>query len=83
MAKRPTRAGSSPTPPDAPIVASSEFRDFLEATSEALIIVDPAGAIVLVNQQIEDLFGYPRADVVGQPLAVLLPEHVGSGNHHG
>ena len=74
MAKRPTRVGAPPTPPAATIVASGEFRDFLDATSEALIIVDPAGAIVLVNQQIEDLFGYARADVVGQPVTVLLPE---------
>ena len=76
MAKRPLRAGSSPTPPPATIIASREFQDFLEATSDALIIVDPAGAIVLVNQQIEELFGYAHADVVGQPIAVLLPERV-------
>lgn len=61
------------------IVATSEFRDFLEASPDALIIVDHSGAIVLVNRQTEELFGYARADLVGQPIEVLLPERF---HHH-
>lgn len=45
----------------------------LDAAPEAIMGLDPDGTIVLVNAQVERLFGYSRAEIVGQPLAVLVP----------
>jgi PAS domain S-box-containing protein len=50
------------------------FRTLLEAAPDAIVIVDDAGHIVLVNSQAEQLFGYPRAALLGQPVEILLPE---------
>jgi PAS domain S-box-containing protein len=46
----------------------------LEAASEGIVIVDAAGAIIAVNRQTEAMFGYPRAELTGRPLEILLPE---------
>jgi PAS domain S-box-containing protein len=47
----------------------------LEAAPDAMVIVDEHGFIQLVNSQTEILFGYPRRDLVGQPVESLLPVH--------
>ena len=49
------------------------FRDLLESAPDAAVIIDQSGCIVLVNSQTEKVFGYPRAELLGQPLEMLLP----------
>jgi PAS domain S-box-containing protein len=39
-----------------------------------MIIIAAEGRLVLVNAQAERLFGYPRGDLLGQPVELLLPE---------
>jgi PAS domain S-box-containing protein len=39
-----------------------------------MVILDRGGTIVLVNAQAEELFGYPRAELVGSPVEMLLPD---------
>jgi PAS domain S-box-containing protein len=46
----------------------------LEAASEGIVIVNAAGTIIAVNRQTETMFGYPRAELTGRPLEMLLPE---------
>jgi PAS domain S-box-containing protein len=49
----------------------------LDSAPDAVVIIDPDGRIVLVNKQTEELFGYPRADLLGEPIETLLPERLG------
>jgi PAS domain S-box-containing protein len=45
----------------------------LEAVPNAIVVTDAHGRIGLVNVQTERLFGYSRAELVDQSLAVILP----------
>ncbi len=58
------------------IVASA----LVEAAPDGMVMVDEQGLIVLVNRQLEKLFGYGRVDLVGQPVEVLLPEALRQGH---
>ncbi len=49
----------------------------LEATPDAILVVDSDGQIVTVNAQTELLFGYERGDLIGQQVEMLLPEPLG------
>ena len=60
---------------DAQTLASErQLRQVIEASPGGLVMVDGAGRIVLVNQQIERLFGYNRDELLGQSVDVLVPE---------
>jgi PAS domain S-box-containing protein len=51
-----------------------EFRGLLESAPDAMMIVNPQGQIIVVNSQTEILFGYARAELLGQPIEILVPE---------
>jgi PAS domain S-box-containing protein len=53
--------------------SEERFRALFESASEAVVIVNEAGEIVLVNSRAESTFGYSRAELLGRPVEVLLP----------
>jgi PAS domain S-box-containing protein len=52
---------------------ASLFRALLESAPDAMVIVNETGVMVLVNSQTEKLFGYPREDLLGQSVDMLVP----------
>jgi PAS domain S-box-containing protein len=51
-----------------------EFERFLELSPDAVVGIAPDGAIAIVNAAVMRLFGYERAELVGLPAAMLVPE---------
>ncbi len=50
------------------------FRGLWETAPDAMVIVDEAGEIVLVNSHTERLFGYRRGELVGRRVEMLMPQ---------
>lgn len=53
--------------------ADEQFRLAIEAAPNGMLLVDERGAIVLVNRQIEVLFGYSRTELIGRSVDTLVP----------
>jgi two-component system, sporulation sensor kinase E len=60
--------------------AEEQFRLVVESSPNGLLMVDEQGTIRMVNRQIDELFGYERAELIGQSVEILVPQHMRS--HH-
>jgi hypothetical protein len=54
--------------------SEAKYRGLLEAAPDAMVVVDQAGDIVLLNLQAEKQFGYHRDELVGQQVTNIIPE---------
>jgi PAS domain S-box-containing protein len=61
-------------------VAEEKFRLAVEGAPSGQIMIGGDGAIVLVNAEVERLFGYGREELIGHPVEMLLPSELGAGH---
>jgi two-component system, NarL family, sensor histidine kinase DevS len=54
----------------------------LEGMPDATVLVRVDGEIVYANQRVEELLGWPVAELVGQPVECLVPLTLAGGHHH-
>jgi len=57
-----------------PQAAEAKYRGLLEAAPDAMVVVNQAGEIVLVNVQAERQFGYRRDELLGQKVKNIIPQ---------
>jgi PAS domain S-box-containing protein len=71
--------GRDKVPHSRRIEGSSEGLDtLLEWAPDAMVVIDTAGRIVMVNRRTEEMFGYSRDELIAQPIEKLIPLHLGT-----
>ena len=58
--------------------SEEKFRRLVEVAPMAIIMSEQSGRITLVNDQAELLFGYPRSELLGELVEILVPTAVRS-----
>ncbi|MFL5695919.1 MAG: ATP-binding protein [Ktedonobacteraceae bacterium] len=67
--------GAHESPLAVPVqITSTSLHQFFDISPDALVVVNQAGMIVMVNKQAEILLGYSHEESVGQQLEILLPQ---------
>jgi PAS domain S-box-containing protein len=51
-------------------------RRVTETASDAIIVIDEDGKVLVVNRATEKIFGYPKEELLGQQLTMLIPDYV-------
>jgi len=49
------------------------FRGLMESAPDAMVIVNTENEILMVNEQLEMMFGYGRAELLGEKVEILIP----------
>ena len=66
--------GAAEIPQSQPLPLERErFRAIVEASPNAILVVDAGGVIRVVNSEVERLFGYARDELIGRPVEMLMP----------
>jgi PAS domain S-box-containing protein len=53
--------------------SDERFRLAVESAPNAIVMINAVGQIEMVNAQTERLFGYPRSELLGQSVEMLVP----------
>ena len=61
--------------------SEERYRTVAETASDAIITIDQEDKILFANRAAEEIFGYPRAELLGRDLSMLMSED--QGDAHG
>lgn len=75
-------SASNESPSRADTIGAELLARAFNAAPNGFLIVDAEGRIVAVNSELESMFGLSAADMVGQPLEMLLPETLRQAHVH-
>lgn len=70
----PGSAGPDTTPDREAQSFAPSGSELLELVADGIVSADEKGRIILFNKAAETLFGYSRAEVLGRPVEILLPQ---------
>jgi PAS domain S-box-containing protein len=54
---------------------------YLESAPIGVVVIDQTGLIRIVNAKAEEIFGYERTELIGQPMEMLLPQRFRDTHH--
>ncbi|WP_114227200.1 MULTISPECIES: putative bifunctional diguanylate cyclase/phosphodiesterase [Sphingomonas] len=80
MERRGERGGSN-DPPSA--AEKGRYERMLGNSATAAICADPDHGIIGWNSAAEQMFGYPAAEAIGQPLSIIIPERLRAAHDAG
>ena len=63
--------------------SEERFRSVVETAIDAIITVDGRGTIIFWNPQAELMFGYSANEMIGKPVAVIMPEKFRTAHQQG
>jgi PAS domain S-box-containing protein len=68
-------------------LSNQNFAELFDAAPDAIVVVGERGIIEFANRRTEELFGWPRAELLGQPIECLVPDrfhrtHVGDRSRY-
>jgi PAS domain S-box-containing protein len=68
------KIGGTDKRPSQDVLQRLDFGGFLESAPDAVVVIDRAGKIAIVNTLTEKMFGYTRDELLGQSVELLVPE---------
>jgi len=57
------------------------YQQLIDAAPDGIIVCDQTGTILLVNKQIEHMFGYERDELLGAKIDMLVPDTARARHH--
>src|SRR5208282_1435125 len=70
-----------PGPVSSESLVEQRFQELLEAAPDGILEVDQQGHIQLANAAVERMFGYTRAELLDQPVDLLVPQVLRPQHH--
>jgi len=63
--------------------SEERFRSVAQSAADAIVVADDGGRIVSWNKGAQNIFGYKQEEVLGKPLALLMPERYREAQRQG
>lgn len=57
------------------------FRGLIDAAPDAILVIDPDGRVLRMNDEAERMFGYTRHTLIGRNVETIIPERFRAAHH--